>query len=63
VIDPGGSVDGFDDVQDLHEKCVPLVRLVINALKTIPQKVCRVECKGAGKPCQAGNLLAQAGRH
>ena len=38
VVDPGRSSDGFDDVQDLHWKRVVLVRLSLNAVKTIPQK-------------------------
>jgi hypothetical protein len=37
VIDPGGSGGGFDDVQDLHEARVVVMRLLLNALKTIPQ--------------------------
>ena len=50
VVDPGRSGDGFDDVQDLHWKRVVLVRLSLNAVKTIPQKgaSCRVQrCKQA----------------
>jgi hypothetical protein len=38
VVDPGSSGGGFDDVQDLHEPRVVMVRLSMNALKTIPQK-------------------------
>jgi hypothetical protein len=40
VVDPGGSGGGFDDVQDLHEQRVVIVRLLMNALETIPQKGC-----------------------
>ena len=50
MVDPGCSCGGFDDVQDLHEKRVVMVRLLMNAMKTIPQKgaVRRVQ-RSAGK--------------
>jgi hypothetical protein len=38
VVDPGCSSDGFDDMQDLHEKRAAIARSLMNALKTIPQK-------------------------
>jgi hypothetical protein len=38
MVNPGCSGGGFDDVQDLHEKRVVMVRLLMNTMKTIPQK-------------------------
>jgi hypothetical protein len=38
VVDPGCSSDGFDDMQDLHDKRAVMARSLMNALKTIPQK-------------------------
>lgn len=49
VVDPCCSSGGFDDVQNLHEKRVVLVRMVMDAVKTIPQKVRGAECKGVSR--------------
>jgi hypothetical protein len=38
VVDPGCSSGGFDDVQDLHEKRVVMVRSLDGRNETIPQK-------------------------
>jgi hypothetical protein len=45
VVDPSGSGDGFDDVQDLHEKRVVMRGLCMNAVKTIPKRAFGAECK------------------
>ena len=53
VVDPGCSGDGLDDVQDFHEQRVVMGRMVMDAVKTIPQKVRGAECKGVSRLGQA----------
>ena len=50
VVDPSCSGGGFDDVQDLHEMRVVIVRSLMNAIKQYRKRGHRAECKGAGRP-------------
>jgi len=61
MVDPGCSGGRFDDVQDLHEQRVVMLRLLMNAVKTIPQKgaawrVQRYRRAGTGRQMRAGKI-------
>jgi hypothetical protein len=67
VVDPGCSGGGFDDVQDFHEQRVVMARLLMDALKTIPQNGAarRVQSCG-GSPARGADEAAKkvrAARH